>query len=147
MSLDERVVPFDLGVRWQPVSDPLLTQEKGHAMLFVSPHFDDPDQRTVVLEVLECDGVWVGPPNDEARSGHRLWARGLSECTWAAEVLNSNWIANEIKVNSVHPHHRPEAFEGLRHWILLFKESTAECLGRSISIGRIDKEVRVVRFE
>lgn len=133
----QRVIPYDLGVRWDPNgSDPLLVQEGDRAMLVVGCHFDDPDKRLVVVDLHGCSGVWLAGPNDEARSGHRLWTNGLSDCLWSGEVVESSWIAQEMSVNSVHPRHDPERYADLRHWILLFKEKTAECIGTSIGVLR-----------
>jgi hypothetical protein len=52
-----------------------------------------------------------------------------------------------MNVNSVHPRHRPERFEDLRHWILLFKEATAECVGTSLEAQRAKKELKVVGMD
>jgi hypothetical protein len=134
--LSEHVEQIDLGVLWSSISDPFVLQHLFRAALVVRPHSDNVDRRLVVITIEGCDGVVVGPPNDEARSGHRLAAAGLSSCAWSGEVVNSRWIESLTRVNSVHPSHRPEMFANLRHWILLFKETTAECIGTQLDIGR-----------
>jgi len=137
----ERVASYDLGVKWEPnISNPLLVQQGARALLAVDPHFDDEDQRLVVIQIVRCQGVWLGLPNDEARSGHRLWSKGLSECRWVGEVLNSTSIGKLAAVNSVHPRHRAERFTVLRHWVLLFKEATAECIGSNSTVVRRARE-------
>jgi hypothetical protein len=76
-----------------------------------------------------------GPPNDEAFSGHRLASKGLRPYG-AFEILNSQWIRQLEKVNSVHPRHDPIRYmEGKRHFILTFHDSTFECVARSYSIA------------
>jgi hypothetical protein len=86
----EHVVASDLGVTWEPnSSDPVLIQHGGRAALAVDPHFEDRDRRLVVVHVDGCNGVRLGPPNDEGRPGHRLWNKGLANCLWTGEVLNS----------------------------------------------------------
>jgi hypothetical protein len=133
----ERVVPYDLGQKWSANGSPRLLQETTRAVLVLGPHGDDRDRSLVAIQVHDCDGVWLGPPNDEARGGHRLDAVGLADCIWVGEVLNSQWISQVKTVDSAHPLNRPESFSGLRHWILLFKENTAECLGTSLTVRRI----------
>lgn len=34
----------------------------------------------------------------------------------------------------------------MRHWVLLFKEVTVECVGRSLTAGRLEDDVQVVWF-
>lgn len=140
----ERVVPFDIGVRWDPNgSDPLLIQEDRQAALIVGPHFDDLGKGLVVIRVDGCDGVWLGPPNDEGVSGHRLWNQGLNGCLWAGEVHYSRWIEELERVASVHHRYTPGARADLRHWILLFKEKTAEVLGTRLSYSFADPSLWV----
>jgi hypothetical protein len=139
VSNSERVVPYDLGQRWSANGSPRLLQESTRAVLVLGPHSDDEDRSLVAIQIHDCDGVWLGPPNDEARSGHRLDSVGLADCAWAGEVLNSEWVSQVLAVNSAHPRHTPGAFTGLRHWILLFKENTAECLGTSLRVRRISR--------
>lgn len=75
-----------------------------------------------------------GPPNDEAFSGHRLAKKGL-EPYGAFEVLNSEWIEQLEKMNSVHPMHTREWFmKGKRHFILTFHDSVFECVARGYTV-------------
>lgn len=136
----ERVVPYDLGVEWEPnTSDPVLMQHGVNAHLAVDPYFDDNDRRLVVIRLRRCQGVWLGYPNDEGISGHRLYRRGLSDCRWTGEVLESEWIESIVTVASAHRRFSRESWVGLRHWILLFKDKTAECIAREISVTRVTK--------
>src|SRR5437868_4888104 len=75
--------------------------------------------------------VKFGHPNDEARPGHPLYHHGLNRGGYGIyEVLNSSWIAEMMKINSVQfpdtkwPH--------LRHFIFSFHESTLECITEGI---------------
>jgi hypothetical protein len=70
---------------------------------------------------------FFGPPNDEAFGGHPLAARGL-EPYGAFEVLESSWLRELERRNSVHPYHRPEQFARRRHFVLTFHDSTFECI-------------------
>jgi hypothetical protein len=142
VTANERVVPYDLGVTWEPnTSDPILLQHRHRALLVVDPHFDDEDQRLVVIRVQPCSGVWLGSPNDEGMSGHRLWSKGLSECLWAGEVLESEWVEGlkDVARAAGHPKYNPNSHDSLRHWILRFKESTAECIGDELSVLRSER--------
>ncbi|MBL8901513.1 MAG: hypothetical protein JNM84_28050 [Planctomycetes bacterium] len=68
-----------------------------------------------------------GPPNDEAIQGHPLAARGLEPYD-AFEVLDSSWVRELERRNSVHPHHDPRRYDRLRHFVLTFHDSTFECV-------------------
>jgi hypothetical protein len=136
----ERAEAIDLGVEWEPnVQDPLLIQTGSTAVLAVNPHFDDRDQRALVFVWSGCRGALLGDPNDEARNGHPLWHRGLSGCGWAAEVHHSAWIARLELQNRAHPQHDPVLYQPLRHFILLFHDSTFEVLAESVEVEREDR--------
>ncbi|MEM6289335.1 MAG: hypothetical protein AAF845_19515 [Bacteroidota bacterium] len=78
--------------------------------------------------------LYFGPPNEEAFEGHPLANRGLRP--WAAfEILRSSWIRSMERMNRVHRAHRPEAFEGLRHYVLAFLDSTFECVAKIASVA------------
>ncbi|MGH7951276.1 MAG: hypothetical protein ACREFE_05080 [Limisphaerales bacterium] len=72
---------------------------------------------------------FFGPPNDEAFSGHPLASRGLRPYR-VFEVHHSSWIRTLERMNSVHPHHNPEMFADLRHFIFAFHDTTFECVAR-----------------
>ncbi|GAB5534785.1 MAG: hypothetical protein Rubg2KO_10340 [Rubricoccaceae bacterium] len=73
-----------------------------------------------------------GPPNDEAFAGHPLADRGLHPYG-AFEVLESSWIRQLERMNSVHPSHRASMFERYRHFIFAFHDSTFECVAEGYS--------------
>lgn len=75
-----------------------------------------------------------GPPNDEAFSGHPLASRGLTPYA-AFEVEHSSWLRSLERMNTVHPHHRPEQFARYRHFILAFHDSTFECVAESFDVS------------
>jgi hypothetical protein len=135
---DEYAEPIDLRVTWDPnIDETLLVHQKGRARLVLPARLDDLDQRRVVIEWSRCHGAVLSGPNDEARNGHRLWSAGLRDCTSAAEVFNSRWVRELELVNSVHPHHRPEFFAGARHFVVLLKESTFECVADDYAVSRL----------
>jgi hypothetical protein len=80
--------------------------------------------------------VLFGAPNDESLAGHPLASRGLQHYV-AAEVLGSSWVRSLEHMNRVHPRHSLALFEGLRHFIFPFHDSTFECLAEGYSIKTI----------
>lgn len=145
MSADEWALPLDAGVTWcMDTSGPLLVHEAGNALLLAPPHSDDPDRRNVAIRAFDCRSILIGPPGREARSGHRLWERGLSQCTWAAEVTRSRWVAAQERMDSLVDRGDVGTNIAMRHWVLLFKEVTVECVGRSLTTGRLEDDVQVV---
>ena len=73
----------------------------GTCVTVVSPADAHPSL-LVVIEMRGCSDIRFGGPGDEAISGHPLHGKGLAGYR-AHEVLNSAWIEERIKVNSVHP--------------------------------------------
>jgi hypothetical protein len=90
-----------------------------------------PDQPTALVEFVRPAAHCFGPPNDEAFEGHPLAARGLHPYG-AFEVRDSSWIRALERMNRVHPHHRPEHFAGLRHYVFAFHDSTFECVAEGL---------------
>jgi hypothetical protein len=130
------VMQVDFGVRWEPNAPDavLATDDRGGAALALRAHFDDPDQRTVVLRWNHCLGVVDGPYNDEALHLHPLYESGLRDVLWAAEVRGSQWL------ESIRLAVAPNAFAGLRHFLLPLKERTVEVAARDLEISRSDAE-------
>jgi hypothetical protein len=85
--------------------------------------------------IVEFHRPWAhifGPPNDEAFSGHPLASRGLGRYA-IHEVLNSSWVRQLERMNSVHPRHNPKAYDGLKHFVFAFHDSTFECIARGFN--------------
>src|SRR5438045_758107 len=73
----------------------------GTQVRVVDPAADEPEPLGVV-EFHRVHSVKLGGPNDEAIQGHQLHGKGLR--TYAAhQRINSRWIAEAERVNSVHP--------------------------------------------
>lgn len=146
----EKVVPLE----GFPQSSPgapcpgLVATEHSLAVMFYlhveAPNWDGSSVRVVGIEstgepaaVVVFDHPTIhtfGPPNDEAFSGHRLSSKGLRPYG-AFEVLNSSWIHQLERMNSVHPNHNRESFlAGKRHFILTFHDSTFECIARGYQV-------------
>ena len=85
----------------------------------------------VVIELRGCAEIRFGGPNDEAIAGHPLHGKGLAGYR-AHEVVNSAWIEDAIRVNSVHPHHSDAPFRQLHHYWLMFHNEMLEALADGI---------------
>jgi hypothetical protein len=94
-------------------------------------------ERLALVEFVGCYAHRFGGPNDEVLHGHPLYGRGLDPYG-AHLVANSHWIAAERLTNSAHSQFRPERWEQLRHYLLLFHDDTFECLARDHSIERLE---------
>lgn len=108
-------------------------------------------QPAAIVRFSRVTASMFGPPNDEAFSGHPLASRGLNPYG-AFEVLDSSWVRRLERMNTVHPHHRPERYADLRHFVLAFHDSTFECIARGYTcelaqgpltalIGRLSAEL------
>jgi len=86
-----------------------------------------------IVRFAPCYAHMFGPPNDEAFSGHPLASRGLRPYG-TYEVRQSSWIRRLELMNSVHKHHRPEAFKIRRHLIFAFHDSTFECVCEAFDV-------------
>jgi hypothetical protein len=75
----------------------------------------------------------LGASNDEVFEGHLLNGKGL-EAYGAQRVVNSRWLKEVEKVNSVHRMYRPESWRDLHHFIFWFHDSTFECLAQSYKV-------------
>jgi hypothetical protein len=102
----------------------------GTYVRLVSPADPQPS-RFVVIEMWGCAETRFGGPNDEAIRGHPLHGKGLAGYR-AHEVVNSTWIEEAIRVNSVHPHHSDAPFRQLHHYALLFHDEMLEALALGI---------------
>ena len=134
----ERVVPWDPGVEWEP-NDPnamLAVSDGGQAALALNAHFDDADQDCVVFVWSGTEAAIMGPPNDEALSGHRLYRCGLAGLLWAGLVEQSRWIRDLERRNRVHPRHDAALYARLTHFILPLKECTVEVVAEKVTVLR-----------
>lgn len=117
----------------------------GTYVTVVSPADENPSL-FVVIELWGCHDVRLGGPNDEALHGHPLYGKGLAGYQ-AHEVLNSAWIEEAIKVNSVHPQHSDTPFRQLHHYVLLFHDEMAEALAAGIEARLVQGTMRAILSE
>jgi integrase len=104
---------------------------------------DEAASLIVLIELWGCAEVRFGRPNDEALHGHPLHGKGLSGYR-AHEVVNSAWIEDAIKINSVHPHHSDVPFRQLHHYALLFHDEMLEALARGIESRLVEGTMRTI---
>jgi len=98
------------------------------------------DEITVLVEFIGCYDYKFGGTNDEVLHGHPLSTHGL-EAYEAHSIINSKWLENLKKINSVHPCYRPDLYENYRHFIFTFKDEIFECIAEDYKVdvfkGRI----------
>ena len=85
----------------------------------------------LVVRFDRCHITRFGYPNDEALSGHPLYASGL-QAYGVFEVHGSSWPA-ELEAQNRRVFPKSHAFE-YRHFIFTFHDSTFECLADSVRI-------------
>jgi len=134
----ERVVPWVAGFRWEPNAPEavLAVSDAGRAALALKAHFDDADQDCVIFAWSGTQAAIMGPPDDEARPGHRLYSLGLSDLLWAGQVEQSEWIMDLERQVRDHPHHYAARFARLTHFIVPLKESTVEVAAERVTVLR-----------
>ena len=80
-----------------------------------------------LIEFARYQSFMFGSPNDEALAGHPLESRGLHPYG-AFEIEDSSWVRQLERMNSVHPYHKADNFERLKHFVFAFHDSTFECV-------------------
>lgn len=92
------------------------------------------DAGRAVVRVPSCLTFKFGHPNDEARPGHPLYARGFVG-TAVYEVLGSSWAAEQARQNRVKFPDFDLLSLGIRHFLFAFHESTLEVLCRGLEVS------------
>ena len=160
---DEYAVELDFELSWStgaPLPHLLANGHRAYLLFYlanVDPDWNGTWARVVdpaadeaeplgVVEFHHVHSVKLGGPNDEAIEGHPLHGKGLR--TYAAhQVVNSHWIAEAERVNSVHPHHRGGWHERLNHYVFCFHDETFECLAEGFTTARYLDSPRAVLSE
>lgn len=83
------------------------------------------DEGIATIKFTKYAQFKFGNPNDEAITGHPLYKYGLQAYS-IQEVINSNWIEELKRMNSVHPHHKDSSFELYKHFIFFFHDRCFE---------------------
>lgn len=87
---------------------------------------------TTMVVFRQCYASHFGQPNDEAFSTHK--ADGGLRPYGAFELEHSSWLRGLEMRNRAHPHHDPERFQRLRHWVWTFHDSVLECAALSYTV-------------
>ncbi len=101
------------------------------------------------VAIIEFDGYLnfkFGGPNDQVLHGHPYFNLGLRPDSFF-EIQNSDWIAQIIKVNSVHPRHNDLLFEAYKHFVLTFHDSMFECVAKNYKVSFSNKSMGAVISE
>ncbi len=100
------------------------------------PSFNEAKQTDVNAMAVYFENCIIhklGNPNDEVLHGHALYKFGLNVYA-GQQIEHSQWLAEVIKVNSVHSRRNPVMFEKYKHYLISFKENTFECLAESYRV-------------
>jgi hypothetical protein len=141
---EQYAVPVNVGLAWDTGAPlPHIIAASGQALVLFyravpDPRWDGTSVQVVepgspepaalgLIEFTNVHSVKFGGPNDEAIEGHALYGRGLTPYS-AHEVVRSQWITEEERINSVHPMHRGGWHDRLHHYVLCFHDDMMECL-------------------
>jgi len=91
------------------------------------------DNRIVTATFNRFIQFKFGNPNDESIEGHPLYNLGLEPYS-IQKVIDSEWIKELIKMNSVHPNHKDEHFSDYEHFIFFFHDTCFEIISEAYSI-------------
>jgi hypothetical protein len=147
---ESHAVPCDFPVKWDigaPLPFLLRNDHRTFLAFYVrdsDSHWDGTTVKVIdpkstqnsslcLVKFNRCSSAKLGHPNDEAQRGHPLAGRGLEGHT-AQIVKNSPWLKEVAKTNSAHPHHNPDRWNSLNHYIFWFHDSTFECLAESYEV-------------
>lgn len=146
---DEYAVELEFELPWDtgaPLPHLLANGHRAYLLFFLAdadPDWDGTSVRIVdpattevqplgVVEFHRVHAITFGGPNDEALEGHPLHGKGLRPYG-AHLVVNSRWIADAERMNSVHPHHRGGWHDRLNHYTFCFHDETFECLAEGFT--------------
>ena len=136
-------LPWDTGAPMPHVLSSGLRTFVVYNMREPDPNWDgsyanavDPASRELRLiatvEFERCIAHRFGSPNDEVLHGHPLHGRGL--VAYRAHVVErSRWIADLMKINSVHSQYNPDIWGQYQHYLLAFHDEILECVARTHS--------------
>ncbi len=155
---EEHAVPCEGFPPWEAAepSPCVLYGRRGVALVYLHRPTGEEDENgdsvPLPVVVVHFDGVMrvqAGTPNSEVTHGHRLHGKGLDECG-ANLVLHSTWAEEARRINSVHPMYDASRWQTLKHYFLIIRDDTLECLARGFTV-RIERAsyedvvLRVVR--
>ena len=155
---EEHAIPCDGFPPWEAAapSPCVLYGPMGVALVYLhrplARQDDDDAPEPLPVVVVHFDDVvrvQAGTPNSEVTHGHRLHGKGLDACTGNL-VIHSTWAEEARRINSVHPMYDASRWQTVKHYFLVIRDDTIECLARGFTVriehSRYDDVVmRVVR--
>jgi len=114
----------------------------GSYVTIKDPSNDQPESLGLV-EFEHCTSAKLGAPNDEVFAGHPLKGKGI-EAYGAQRVVNSRWLKEIEKINSVHPMYQPDVWRDQNHFIFWFHDSTFECIAKSYKVETYRTSMRAL---
>lgn len=129
-------VELTLDLAWDAGAPMPFLISNGHqaAVIFYLTSSDQSEAVGVIVFDRAYD-VQFGGVNDEAIEGHPLFGAGL-DLYAAHEVLNSEWITEAERRNSVHRCHKGGWHERMKHYVLCFHDETLECIASDLRTER-----------
>ncbi|MDQ0249986.1 hypothetical protein J2W22_002050 [Sphingomonas kyeonggiensis] len=115
----------------------LLQSDQTSALFFLLP---DDDERVGHVRFERLLSSLFGAPNDETFEGHPLHGSGFQPYR-AMRVVDSPWIAQLERMNSVHRYHDPSAYAAAKHFIFPFHDTTFECVAQSFTASTVDRRL------
>ena len=111
----------------------LFSSENRTFLIYHTINSEHGAEEIAIVEFLDTLAHKFGVVNDEALSGHPLYHNGL-DFYKAHEVENSSWLDEIRIIHQVHPKYSEEHWNGLRHFILTFQDSTLEIIAKGYQI-------------
>lgn len=96
-----------------------------------------------LVEFEHCISAKLGDPNDEVFGGHPLSGKGLEPYS-AQRVVHSLWLRELQRINSVHERYNPAHWRELNHYIFWFKDSTFECIAKSLKVETYQESMKTL---
>ncbi|QAY75615.1 hypothetical protein [Sphingosinicella sp. BN140058] len=120
---------WDVGA---PLPTLIQSDNDAHLLFLLS----DDESAVGLVRFDGCSATLFGNPGDETFPGHPLHGSGF-EPYRAMRVINSPWIDQLRRIDSVHPRHNEASFAELNHFIFPFHDTTFECVARSYAASRV----------
>jgi hypothetical protein len=94
---------------------------------------DEEIEPIALVEFISCYAFKFGGPNEDVFEGLSVSGKGL-DGYGAYLIANSRWLAEQEKINSIHPHYDPAHWTKWKHYMLLFHHDMFECIAEDYKI-------------
>jgi hypothetical protein len=137
---EETTLACEWKILWEPnapMPHVLVSEGQTYLMYVVleNSNWDGSSEKLSIalVDFIDCNAWKYGGPNVDVLSGHPLWGRGLDPNA-AHMIAHSRWLAQEEKINQVHPQYNPDRWKTRKHYLLSFRDKTFECLDSDYTI-------------